>query len=231
MKFRFSRSRLERRHTKGWIRGLEFGNDVERIHYSQLALPDEIFYAHYSNSKLLLYEKVLEASRGPIYVLLDKSGSMVGSKIDWARAVAVALFKKAVEEGRRFYARFFDSVPYQPIVMKPNAKTRDIVRMLSQLARVKAGGGTDIESAISAAVHDIMRSPKGDERISDIILITDGEDRINTDNVKSMLEEVDARLHSVVIQGHNPHLQRVSYRYMTVKRLTEREALTVVEFA
>ena len=231
MKLRFSRSKLERRHSKGWIRGLEFGSDVERVHYSQLALPDEIFYAHYSNSKLLLYEKVLEASRGPIYVLLDKSGSMVGSKIDWARAVAVALFKKAVDEGRRFYARFFDSVPYQPIIMKPNAKTRDIVNMLSSLARVKAGGGTDIESAIAAAVNDIMASPRGDERISDIILITDGEDRINVGNVKTMLDEVDARLHSVVIQGHNPHLQKISYRYMTVKRLTEKEALTVVEFA
>jgi len=231
MKFRLSRSRLERRHSRGWIRGLEFGSDVERIHYSQLALPDEIFYANYGNSKLLLYEKVLEASRGPIYVLLDKSGSMVGSKIDWARAVAVALFKKAVDEGRRFYARFFDSVPYQPIVMRPNAKTREIVRMLSHLARVKAGGGTDIEGAISAAVQDITSSPRGDERISDIILITDGEDRINVENVRGMLDEVDARLHSVVIQGHNPHLQKASYRYMTVKKLSEREALSVVEFA
>jgi len=230
MKIGISRSKLERQHPKGWIKGLEYGHDIERVHYSQLALPEDLFFANYSNGKLLLYEKVLEATKGPIYVLLDKSGSMIGAKIDWARAVAVALFKKAVDEGRRFYVRFFDSVAYPPLGLKPNAKTRDIVKLLGHLARVKAGGGTDIENAVRAASDDIRRSPRGEERISDIILITDGEDRINVESVRRVLEEVDARLHSVVIHGHNPHLQRISFRYMTVKRLSRGEALKVVEF-
>ncbi len=225
-----SRSKKEFRYSRGWIRGLEYGSDIERIHYSQLVLPDDYFLASLANSKLLLYEKVLPGSRGPIYVLLDKSGSMVGAKIDWARAVAVALFKKSVEENRRFYARFFDSIAHPPITLKPNTKPRGFLKLLSYLARVKAGGGTDISGAIRAAVNDIVHTPRGEEKVSDIILITDGEDRLNPDQLEATLKVADARLHSVVIQGHNPYLRKVSYRYMSVKRLERKEALKVVDF-
>ncbi len=230
IKLAASKSRREARFSRGWIRGLEYGSDLERVHYSQLVLPDEYFLASYANSKLLLYEKVLNSARGPIYVLLDKSGSMVGAKIDWARAVAVALFKKSVEENRRFYARFFDSVAHQPISLKPNTKPREFLKLLSYLARVKAGGGTDISGALKAAVEDILSTPRGEERVSDIILITDGEDRLNPEQLEATLRRAEARLHSVIIQGHNPYLKKVSHRYMSVKKLETKEALKVVDF-
>jgi uncharacterized protein with von Willebrand factor type A (vWA) domain len=230
LKLSASRSRREARYSRGWIRGLEYGSDLERVHYSQLVLPEEYFLAAYANSKLLLYEKVLSGTRGPIYVLLDKSGSMVGAKIDWARAVAVALFKKSVEENRRFYARFFDSIAHQPISLKPNTKPREFLKLLSYLARVKAGGGTDISGALRAAVEDILSTPRGEERVSDIILITDGEDRLNPDQLEATLRRAEARLHSVVIQGHNPYLKKVSHRYMSVKKLESKEALKVIDF-
>ena len=220
------------RYSRGWIVGLELGSDLERVHYSQLALPDDLFYAEFANDRLLLYQKELPASRGPIYVLLDKSGSMVGSKIDWARAVAVALFRKAVEEGRTFVVRFFDSIPYNYMMVKSNAKTSDVLKLLSYLARVKAGGGTDITRALSAAVDDIEKLKLGGgEKISDVVLITDGEDRLSPEILSRLLKKVNARLHSVMIQGHNAFLQQVSYRYLTVRKLERGEALEVVDFA
>ncbi|WP_427970532.1 vWA domain-containing protein [Acidilobus sp.] len=218
--------------SKGWVSGLEYGGDVERIHYSQLALPDDLFYADLANGKLLLYEKELPASRGPIYVLLDKSGSMVGSKIDWARAVAVTLFKKSMDEGRTFIVRFFDSIPYSPMVVRSNSKPNDVLRLLSYLARVKAGGGTDITRAVSSAVDDIDRMKLGGkDKPSDIILITDGEDRLSPEVLQRMLKKVNAHLHSVMIQGHNTFLQQVSYRYLTVRKLERKEALEVIDFS
>ncbi|BAA80016.2 conserved hypothetical protein [Aeropyrum pernix K1] len=224
------RSRRETRSPKGWFDGLEYGSDLERIHYSQLILPDEYFWASFSSSKLLLYRKVLDSSRGPIYVLLDKSGSMVGAKIDWARAVAVALFRRSLAENRRFSARFFDSVTYPAIHLRPRSKPRDFLELVKYLAAVKAGGGTDITAAIKTAADDISRTPRGEQRISDIVLITDGEDRLNIDVVEDSLKRSDARLHTVIIQGHNPYLKRISYRYMSVRRLEGREAVKVVDF-
>ncbi len=219
------------KYSKGWVAGLEYGGDLERVHYSQLALPSDLFYADLANGRLILYEKELPALRGPIYVLLDKSGSMVGSKIDWARAVAVALFKKSIDEGRTFIVRFFDSIPYNPTLIKSSSKPNDALRLLSYLARVKAGGGTDITRALSSAVDDIDKMKLGGrDKPSDIILITDGEDRLSPEIIQRMLKRVNARLHSVMIQGHNTFLQQVSYRYLTVRKLERREALEVVDF-
>ncbi len=231
IKFSVSKSKRVQRYSKGWLEGVEYGNDLERVHHSQIALPDDYFLASLANSKLLLYQKVLQATRGPLYVLLDKSGSMVGTKIDWARAVAVALFKKAVEESRIFYARFFDSMVYNPIMLRPRSKPSDILKLLSYLARVKAGGGTDITRAAAIAAEDLVNLRTGRDRINDVVLITDGEDRISIDQMNRIIKRGKFRLHSVMVMGHNPYLQKVSYRYLAVKKLEESEALKVIEFS
>ncbi len=226
----FSKSRAGDRFVKGWVEGVEYGGDLERLHDSQLALPEEYFYYSLANNKLLLYKKVLPASRGPIYVLLDKSGSMVGTKIDWARAVAVALFRKAVEDNRLFYARFFDSVAYPPITLRPRSRAGEVVKLLSYLARVRAGGGTDITRAAAAAVEDILSVRRARE-ISDIVLITDGEDRLSSDILSRLMKKGNLRLHTVMVQGHNPYLKKASYRYLVVKKLEESDALRVMDFS
>ena len=226
LKFLTIKARVER-HSKGWIEGVEVGGDLERLHYSQLALPWEYFLASFADSKLILYKRVTIKSRGPIYVLMDKSGSMVGAKIDWARAVAVALLRKSTMEGRRFYARFFDSITYPPVSVKPNSKVSEIVSALSYLARVKAGGGTDISRSVITACEDIVKEGRN---VSDIVLISDGEDRISPEFLSKALGKANARLHTVMIQGHNVYLRQISYRYMTVKKLEAKEILKVVDF-
>jgi len=128
--------------------------------------------------------------------------------------------------------RFFDSIPYSMMMVKGSSKPNDVLRVLSYLARVRAGGGTDITRAISAAVEDIGKLKLGGrERLSDIVLITDGEDRLSPEVLQRMLKSANARLHSVMIQGHNTFLQQVSYRYLTVRKLERHEALEVVDFA
>ncbi|MCX8196077.1 MAG: VWA domain-containing protein [Acidilobaceae archaeon] len=215
------------RSTMGWIEGIELGSDLERVYPSQLALPRLYFYTLFADSQLLLYRKVVSHSKGPIYVLLDKSGSMVGSKIDWARAVALALLKRTAAEGRGFYARFFDSVAYPPVSLGPNFRPAQLTRLLSYLGRVKASGGTDIAKAISSACADIIKE-KG--KVSDIVLISDGEDRIVPELVAKELKKANARLHTVMIHGQNNYLKQISVRYMTVKKLEAKEILKVVDF-
>lgn len=217
------------RYSRGWFRGLEYGDDLERLHPSQLALPDEVFYAEFANSRLLLFEKALPAERGPIYVLLDKSGSMIGEKINWARAVAVALLQKAAKENRAFYARFFDSIVYPLLEVRRASKSSEFLKALSYLARVKAGGGTRITTAIYTAAEDI-RAKNLPDKVSDIVLITDGEDRINVDTVERVKRRASARLHTVMVMGDNHYLRKVSDRYMEVKRaLSGNYILKVVE--
>ena len=224
-----SQSKIMRRHSKGWLGGLEYGSDLERLHYGQLALPDEVFLARLADSKLLLYEKALPASKGPLYVLLDKSGSMIGEKIDWARAVAVALLQRSAKESRMFYARFFDSTVYPLMKVSKSANPSEVLEVLKYLATVRAGGGTNITNALMTAIDDIASGNVGDA-VSDVIIITDGEDRIDLEQVSRGMSRVNLRLISVMIQGHNNYLKRLSDKYLTVKRLGTESILEVVEF-
>jgi uncharacterized protein with von Willebrand factor type A (vWA) domain len=225
-----TQSKIMRRHSKGWLGGLEYGSDLERLHYGQLALPEEVFLAKLADSKLLLYEKSLPASKGPLYVLLDKSGSMIGEKIDWARAVAVALLQRSARENRMFYARFFDSTVYPLMKVSKAANPSEVLDVLKYLATVRAGGGTNITNALMTAIDDIASRNVGDT-VSDVIIITDGEDRIDLEQVSRSMGKVSLRLISVMIQGHNNYLKRLSDKYLTVKRLGRESILEVVEFA
>ncbi len=212
---------------RGELEGYELGNDVEKIVPSELALPKELFLVKYAERNLLLYRKVVSRDYGKFYILLDKSGSMMGLKIIWAKAVALALAQRAVRERREFYVRFFDSIPYPPIHISRRIHGRDVIKLLEYLARIRANGGTDITRAILTAVDDII-STTPQSRISDIILITDGEDRVAIDMVKRGLARANARLHTVMIHGNNPDLRTISENYMVATKLDKQEALKVV---
>ncbi len=213
--------------TKGWIEGIEIGGDLERVHPSQLALPDDVFYLLLAESKLLLYRRVFPLREGPIYVILDKSGSMQGAKIDWARAVAIALFQRSVREGRRYYVRFFDALPHELQMTPSYPKPRNVLKILEYLGTVKAGGGTDITRAIATAVSDIEMGKV--KATSDLILITDGEDKLSDTVLSGLLKRVKIRLHTIMIGGDNPSLKRVSTSYMTIKTLSKRDLVKVID--
>ncbi len=219
------RRRLVRR-TRGELDGYEVGSDIERLVPTELALPHDFFLVRFAECALLLYRKVVQESKGPFYVLLDKSGSMMGLKIVWAKAVALALALRAARERRTFFIRFFDSIPYPSMKLSKRIRGRDVIKLLEYVARVRANGGTDITRAILAATEDILMLRS--HNIADIILITDGEDKISIEIVRRNLARANARLHTVMIHGNNPDLKMVSDTYMTVTKLSRDEALKVV---
>ena len=215
------------RSPRGELDGYEKGNDVERVVASELVLPEDMFILRYAERSLLLYRKVVGEDYGPFYVLLDKSGSMMGMKMIWAKAVALALAQRAARERREFYLRFFDSIPYPPLHISKRIHGRDITRLLDYVARIRANGGTDITRAIITATDDILNS-KSRHKPSDIVLITDGEDRIAVDMIKRSLARANARLYTIMIYGNNPDLRRVSESYMVATKLSKEEALKVI---
>jgi uncharacterized protein with von Willebrand factor type A (vWA) domain len=219
--------RRVRKYSRGELSGYEIGSDLERLVPTELVYPRTFFYIRLAEGKLLLYDKVLPETLGPFYVLIDKSGSMEGEKIRWAKATALALFMRARKEGREFYLRFFDGLPHPLIRVPRRMKASDTITLLDYLARVSGGGGTDITRAIATACDDIaIGSVKG---ISDIIVITDGEDRVSELIIRRKLKAADARLITVMIIGENRDLKRLSNRYLRASKLSEKEILQVVE--
>lgn len=223
-------SSRKRPSPRGELDGYDKGNDIERIVPIELVLPSEAFLLKYVERGLLLYRKVVGEEYGPFYVLLDKSGSMMGVKIVWAKAVALALAQRAAREGREFYIRFFDSIPYPAYYISKRVRGRDVVKLLEYVARVRANGGTDITRAILTALKDIASS-KTRNKPSDIVLITDGEDRVAVDTIRKGLAYANARLYTVMIHGNNPDLRRISEAYMVATKLDTSEALRVIRMS
>lgn len=222
-----SRKRYDR-FNRGEFDGYDLGDEVERIVPTQLALPPKYLLLSYAESKLLLYEKKVSKSLGPLYLLTDKSGSMEGEKIDWAKATAIALLVKSRREAREFYLRFFDGMPHELIKVSRRASSTEFLDLLRDLARVRSGGGTDITKAIATACDDIIRSGLV-KRDSDIIVITDGEDTLSVTTLKRKLREANARLFSVMIQGDNKDLKTLSDKYLVVNALDKNSILKIVE--
>ncbi|ADM28247.1 von Willebrand factor type A [Ignisphaera aggregans DSM 17230] len=216
------------RYQRGEIEGYFMGFDVERIVPTELAYPSIYLYAKISEGNILLYDKILYMSLGPIYVLLDKSGSMDGNKILWAKATALALFMKSRIERRPYYIRFFDSEPYDLIKVKSGAKPSEVMKLIEYIAMVRNGGGTDISKAIITACNDILRNEVVRD-VSDIIIITDGEDRIAKSLVRKSLQHAKAKLISVMVMGENDDLKQISSKYLKVVKLTEKDAISVIE--
>ncbi len=211
----------------GEITGYEMGRDIERIVPSILALPDELFYLKLLEGKLLLYQKMLTQGRGSLYVLLDKSGSMDGLKMTWAKAVALSLYMRAVKERRDFYFRFFDSIPYPLSRVDKRPKANQILKLIDYIARIKGSGGTDITRAIITACNDIRSGTVSNT--NDIVLITDGVDRIAEQLIKHNLRKANARLITVMVLGNNRSLKEVSTKYFAVTKLTQKNLLQIVE--
>jgi len=225
---RTSSRRKKIRSSRGEIEGYEEGSDIERIVPSELVYPIEYLYVKIAEGRLLLYEKRLTLSTGPIYVLMDKSGSMDGEKIKWAKATALALLMKARKEKRVFIMRFFDTTPYSMIKISRRAKMSEVVRLMDYISRIRSGGGTDITRSLVTAAQDIKNM--GPKAPNEIILITDGEDKIAENIVVKQLRSAEAKLISVMILGENPDLRRISDKYFKVAKLSGSEMLKVVEY-
>jgi uncharacterized protein with von Willebrand factor type A (vWA) domain len=217
---------------KGEVIGYTRGSHIQRASRSELALFESedaswVLLYKWATGKMILYEKVVRQDYGPLYVLLDKSGSMDGEKIRWAKATAIALFMRARKEGRPFLIRFFDSAPYSLIKVSRSSKPSETLRLMDYLARIKSGGGTDITRSIIAACQDISElKMKG---LGELILITDGEDRIAENMVRRHLKENNLKLITVMVMGENPDLRRISAKYFKVAKLSNKEMLEVLE--
>jgi uncharacterized protein with von Willebrand factor type A (vWA) domain len=161
-------------------------------------------------------------SEGAYYILLDKSGSMYeGDKTVWSRSVALSLFKIAKMKNRKYFLRFFDNRPHE-LMDNPY----DII---NALLTIEANKGTCIETALITSIRD-LKNTKLSSKTNTIIIITDGEDKINTDIVSRELSKIDVNIISVMINGYNEGLKKISEKYLNAK-LNEEGALKLLSIA
>ena len=176
---RFTRIAQQKRRTKvrhgaEEITDVELGNDLGRL------LPVELVKLRHPRLHMLALRDLLERKsmqyglrgterlgKGPLVLLLDRSGSMAGEKDEWSMAVALALLSMAHAEHRTFaIVAFTDQVIYEAVV-KPGE------RLDEDALNLTCSGGTDIDAAVSRGLDIIERNP-GALHEADLVLVTDG---------------------------------------------------------
>ncbi len=152
-------------------------------------------------------------------VIVHNSGSMGGVKLVWSRSLALALYRAAKAKKRKFMLRLFDAIVH------PEKKAlTDPIDILDAILRTPAGGGTRIANAVYTALDEITEH--SNDSANTIVLITDGEDRVDIDRKK--IEKTGVSLITVMVGGNNEELRRVSDEYLNVA-LDVDGALTVIK--
>ena len=162
------------KHGADEITDIEQGADLAR------ALPAELSKLSHRLLRLEFMRAMLERQvlqyqlagtatlgKGPLVVVLDKSGSMDGPRDVWATALALALLDHAQRERRMYALLGFDSGVKFEAVVRPGEPIPE------EGLFVSCGGGTEIGVALKRGL-EIIRGHPGALKKADIVLVTDG---------------------------------------------------------
>lgn len=154
----------------------ETGRDIKRARTSELvALTNSALRVKALNRwakgelQLIGQQTKQKFGHGPIIVCEDASGSMEGSKQQWAKAVTLSLAHYAKIQKRSFGWIMFDSrVQAAKTYSKGNIPAKEMLEIVES----QAGGGTDFERPLHKALEMIQKEGL---KKADICFITDGE--------------------------------------------------------
>ena len=172
----------------GFPEGYTLTSNPEKALPRELALPEELFMVKLVTGRFLAKER-REPVSSVVIVLLDKSDSMKGYKIAWAKAVAYALEYKARKSKADWILIPFDTIAYNPV-------TSDKIH---EVLRITASGGTNIGNVLVKALEYAV---KNKYEKANIIVITDGiDDYIGNyiDNVLSLAKKIKSSVKVVFI--------------------------------
>jgi uncharacterized protein with von Willebrand factor type A (vWA) domain len=183
-----SKARSKVKPGVGEIHGVEIGDDVARL------LPSELVCLRHPKRKLVLMKRLAErqaltygmtgrepTARGPVVVLLDESSSMrEGGKDVWSKAVALALLSTATRQRRAWHIIAFSGSIHREIEVPVGSAT---IKTVAEALDCRCHGGTDFDAPVLRAVEIIGTSRT--MKNADVVVITDGEDSLETATVEA----------------------------------------------
>lgn len=142
-----------------------------------------------------------------LMLVIDKSGSMSGDRIELAKDAAKAAVEILNRNDKVGVTAFDDGI--QTLVRMQSATNR--VRILSDISRLSASGGTNIASGLSSAYEQLAMTPA---KLKHIILLTDGhssQSNIFTELLPAMrIENITVSTVAVGAQSDTTLLRRIA---------------------
>ncbi|GIW40728.1 MAG: VWA domain-containing protein [Candidatus Binatia bacterium] len=220
---------------------VELGSSLDRLLPAELGLLRHgtfrrDFYRRLVEGRLLEYSIRArgEKGRGPMVVCLDGSSSMAGEKEIWSKAVTLTLLDVARRQRRRFRSICFSSAdaPLEVFDLNRGGLYEPDLERILELAEYFPGGGTDFQRPLDAALECIR---KEGFRKADVVLITDGECRVDKgwlDSFREAKRRLDFSVFSILIDvGPNSlaTVREFSDRIATVRKLTDEDTREIFE--
>ena len=116
-------------------------------------------------------------------IVLDRSGSMKGRKIEDARRAVLALLSSLSAQDRFALITYSDGVHIASGLSNVTAATRD--GMVSAVSTIRAGGGTNLGAGLQAGI-DILLASNHHLNAAKVILISDGLANKGLTDVKAL---------------------------------------------
>jgi uncharacterized protein with von Willebrand factor type A (vWA) domain len=199
------------------ITGLESGGDISRLIPSELmklGIPElELdFLRRFVERQCLCreFESTEKVGLGPIVIVIDESGSMVGHRNESAKAIALTLSWIARRQGRWCgLVAFSGGSGHRVLALPPNKWNQ--VQLYEWLeAFLGMGSDQDVPIGEMPAIFTEIGAPVGK---TDLIYVTDAELRISekkTSAFKAWKASVQARLISLVLNSDPGDLTSIS---------------------
>lgn len=217
------------KHSPGEKIDTEMGDEIERMSTTELVWPKMLLVQKLLEGDLVLDKEAVRASVGSLYVLIDRSLSMIDrrmgtTKMIMAEAIATKLFMDSKKEKRDYFMRFFDTDVYE---LKGSRKsTAGSEELIDYMTSVESYGGTDIERALMRACNDLKEI--GSKDIKHIVLITDGEDTIDR-NIMRKLDSMRIKLITINFNRYdNYDLINLSNAYFIVRSVSSNKGFRLV---
>lgn len=129
-----------------------------------------------------------------ICLLLDRSTSMAGEKLDLVKAATLEIARSLRSDDIFSVVTFAD----RPDVLLPASYQSDRARLHGRIQGIQAGGATEIYQGLEAGIEEVRRT-LDDKRINHLILLTDGHTYGDEQNCLRLAEE--ASLQGIGISG------------------------------
>lgn len=228
-RFAQSKQRQKTRHGYDDMVGVCLGDDLGAILSEELALLDSELepdlLRRYAEAELMQYEYqgIERKGLGPIFFVVDESGSMRGAKNEAAKALALAMAWIAKQQNRWCcLVSFSGGRPAKPLPLKPNAW--DEMALADWLSSF-IGGGSELDVPLRElpAWFDSLQCPRGK---TDLIFVTDGIVSIDQRTREDFLrfkKEREVRAISLIIQANPEPMLPISDEVHVVRDLSLNE--------
>lgn len=205
-KMMIGKGRLVRRDPEGTdsrSRKIESINEMTRMRQTEWSLPEMIRLYRIATRVANVTERVsITEKKQLLYMLIDCSGSMSGSKIYAAGGVAMSRLRGVYEGDAELYYRFFDGDVHDEYHVVDKADAQKAMKAV--LNYNYSGGSTNIRHALLAGRDQINALESQGLCKPELVIVTDGED-----SSVSTLKAADfdgIKLHAFVVGGKNAWL-------------------------